>query len=583
MQKLIASIILIAVAQVLYGQSPNVLPGNKSKYLYDRWTILYGNDGHSSSIGNTSRKAMHNKAMDLVASGAYSDDVYYVIEDNSEFYDEVEVKEDSIVVYGDGFQRINNQVEEVFNPIQYRKPFLNVFYESEPFLYQVNNEHFKLRVRPLLNVQVGKEKGNDNTIFQNTRGLEIRGVLDDKLYFFSNILENQAGFPTYLNERIKKYKTIPGNGLYKGYKDKILIDMVGYDYLNAQGYLGYNLTNSVAIELGHDRHFIGDGIRSLFRSDYGHNYFYLKLNAQFWKLNYQSILAEMSPISSQQNPGEKLLPKKYTATHYLTYMPNKDLEFGLFETVVFSRENHFEFQYLNPVILYRAAEQFLDSPDNILLGLSARWNVLSKFQLYGQLILDEFRSEQITKKWWANKFGTQIGLKYINAFGVNNFDLQYEYNRVRPYTYTHRDTLTGFPRQSVASYSHHNQPLAHPLGANFSEHIVEMNYRPMGKVWLKSRLYYTLVGLDKNDGISYGNDILLVSSLRPGDYEVEMYQGEKTNILGADIKLSYELVHGLNIEANYLYRRQKSENNSNTLNYFGGGISYNLTSGIRNY
>ena len=55
--------------------------------------------------------------------------------------------------------------------------------------------------------------------------------------------------------------------------------------------------------------------------------------------------------------------------------------------------------------------------------------------------------------------GIQLGAKYIDAFGIKNLDLQLEYNRVRPFTYSHRD--------SVANYTHYNQPLAHPLGANF--------------------------------------------------------------------------------------------------------------------
>ena len=40
---------------------------------------------------------------------------------------------------------------------------------------------------------------------------------------------------------------------------------------------------------------------------------------------------------------------------------------------------------------------------------------------------------------------------------------------VRPYTYAHHN-----PQQN---YAHYNQPLAHPLGANFSEFLVMANYK----------------------------------------------------------------------------------------------------------
>ena len=49
----------------------------------------------------------------------------------------------------------------------------------------------------------------------------------------------------------------------------------------------------------------------------------------------------------------------------------------------------------------------------------------------------------------------QLGAKYVDAFGINNLDLQLEMNRVRPFTHSHND--------SISNYTHYNQPLAHPL------------------------------------------------------------------------------------------------------------------------
>ena len=48
----------------------------------------------------------------------------------------------------------------------------------------------------------------------------------------------------------------------------------------------------------------------------------------------------------------------------------------------------------------------------------------------------------------------QFGGKYIDAIGVKNLDLQAEINIIRPFTYSHNDT--------IANYTHYNQPLAHP-------------------------------------------------------------------------------------------------------------------------
>jgi len=341
------------------------------------------------------------------------------------------------------------QIDTVFKS---RNGLWNTFYKNPAHFFEL-----------FFNFRIGQEKEADEIIFLNTRGLELFGTLDDKFYFYTSFYENQSNFFNYINDFIDKYKAIPGQGNYKDFKSSIFGDLTGFDYSNAQAYLGYQLSTHVNIELGHNKHFIGNGIRSLLLSDFGQNYFYLKLNARVWKLHYQSIFAELSSLSPRQTPNTDLLPKKYMATHYLSFKPHKRFEIGLFESVVFSRENQFEFQYLNPLILYRTAEHFLDSPDNVLLGLNGRLDLFNNISLYGQIVLDELRLNEFFKStgWWGNKYGIQTGLKYINILGVSQLDGQIEANRVRPFTYTHYRENTIKPGQSISSYSHFNQALAH--------------------------------------------------------------------------------------------------------------------------
>src|SRR5213078_2100497 len=85
--------------------------------------------------------------------------------------------------------------------------------------------------------------------------------------------------------------------------------------------------------------------------------------------------------------------------------------------------------------------------------------------------------------------------KYIDAFGIKNLDLQLETNRVRPFTYSHYD--------SISNYTHYNQPLAHPLGANFQEFIGIINYQPLPKLFINSKTIYYTQGLDSN-GVNFG-------------------------------------------------------------------------------
>ncbi|MFZ1705599.1 MAG: hypothetical protein WAT79_14715 [Saprospiraceae bacterium] len=458
-----------------------------------------------------------------------------------------------------------------------RNPILKYFYRTEGHLLSVSTPSFQLYLNPVIHFQYSNEKDNQNIIFQNTRGAEVKGYIDKKVYFFAQILENQRSFPSYVDASIDKYKALPGQGFSKSFQSSIISNLKGYDYFNARTYIGFVPTKSIQLELGHGNHFIGNGIRSMLLSDFSNPYFYLKMNTRIWKFHYQNLFSEMSPISTLiYRGGDKLLPKKYTATHYLTFRPNNHFEIGLFETVIFARENHFEFQYLNPIILYRAVEHSLGSPDNVMLGLNVKWNFLKKFSVYGQLLVDEFKADEVFKKtgWWANKFGSQLGVKYMNAFGIDQLDIQVELNSARPYTYTHRDTLPGFLDYSVANYTNHNQPLAHPLGANFKEFVGVIRFKPTDRIFLQSRFLHSVVGVDK-DGLNWGQNILIPNDNRPMDFDNYIGQGLKTSIFQTSLDASYAFYHQCYIDTKVQFR-QTNDINETKLFIFSLGLRINM-------
>jgi hypothetical protein len=459
-----------------------------------------------------------------------------------------------------------------------RKGLFGVFYKNPVHLFEVNTDHFSFVINPFFNAQVGRERESGNPIFLNQRGLELFGTIDNKIYFYSNFQENQSNFFNYIKPFIDRYKAIPGYGLYKFYNSSIINSFQGYDYSNAQAYIGYPITKHVLLELGHNKNFIGHGIRSLLLSDFSHNYFNVKLNARIWKIQYQSIFAELSATTPRQTPNNELLPKKYMASHYLSLKVSRSIELGLFESVIFSRENNFELQYLNPVILYRTAEHFLDSPDNVLIGLNGKYNFLNHFSLYGQVVLDEFSFTNFFDDtgWWGNKYGIQAGIKYYNALSIDHLDLQVEYNRVRPYTYSHFQPSGVIVEQSVSNYSHNNQALAHPAGANFSELLVNIRYQPIQKVICRLRYMHTLQGRDI-DGLNYGSDILQLNTTRIADFGISHNQGSLSTVNMLNFDISYELFHDFYFDAKALWRRDKNKDLSNiNTTYIGGGIRYNI-------
>lgn len=81
-----------------------------------------------------------------------------------------------------------------------------------------------------------------------------------------------------------------------------------YDFLISEASISVRIAKHVSLSLGHGRHFIGSGIRSLLLSDFATPHFYLKFNTNVWRLHYQNIFAELSP-ESLGDEGNRLLPK----------------------------------------------------------------------------------------------------------------------------------------------------------------------------------------------------------------------------------------------------------------------------------
>jgi len=427
-----------------------------------------------------------------------------------------------------------------------KKSIAKRFYQTPANLYEVHIKDFDLVINPVIQVTVSKEKDNDETLYLNTRGLTLRGKIANKIGFYAYVTDNQEKDPMYVRDWEKRRKAVPGQGFYKQFKQN------GYDYFDARGYFTFNVTKYIDVTFGYDKNFIGNGYRSMFLGDAGSGNLFLKLKTRIWKLNYQNLFMELQ--NADDRVGDRLIGKKYAAMHHLDVAVNKWLNIGLFEGVIFGRKDHFDFGYLNPIIFYRSIEQQNGSFDNSVIGLDAKANIDRKIQLYGQLSLDEFLLSEIKKNrgWWANKWGIQIGAKYIDAFNIKNLDLQLEHNRIRPFAYSHRD--------SVANYTHYNQPLAHPLGGNFQEFIGIARYQPAPKWLAVAKLIYYQQGRDSNS-VSYGSNIFLpnVPPYRSGDFGYSIGSGWKTNVFSASFLLSYEWRENLFLELNAIYRKQDTK------------------------
>ncbi len=397
-------------------------------------------------------------------------------------------------------------------------------------LLQVDQKDYRIYVDPVFEFAGGLDQGHDSTFYYNTRGVWVNGNIGKRFGFNATFYENLSMFPTYLDSAVRKTRVVPGQGRVKRFGSS------DFDYAFATGCINFQLNRHFTFELGQDKHFIGDGYRSLLLSDNAFHYPYVKIVTDVWKVRYTNLFTEMRDLTRIDNNDEAPFLKKYTSIHYLDVNLGKHGSVGIFEAVVWHGDSAtgargFDLGYMNPFIFMRPVEFSVGSPDNVLLGINAKILINSRNLLYGQLMLDEFLLANVKsgKGWWANKQGIQAGFKSFDVFGVKNLYLQGEVNYVRPYTYQHRESL--------GTYSHHRAPLAHPLGANFWEAvgIARYNY----KRWnFDARLSYAVVGYDTS-GSNWGQNVLLSYETYEQEYGNRVGQGLKTTIMWAELNISY--------------------------------------------
>lgn len=426
-----------------------------------------------------------------------------------------------------------------------KKPLGKTFYQTPAHLLEKYGDDFFIAVNPLLNYRQYVETGNNSqNIFLNQRGASIRGGIGGKVGFSASVMDVQERGPLFFQDWVDSLQAVPGANFYKNFKQ------TGVDYIDARGSFTFTAAKYIQFQAGYDRNFIGNGYRSLLLSDFAGNNLFVKVNTRIWKFNYQNLFMELH-AGAGTNSNNNLVPRKYASMHHLSINATPWLNVGVFEAVVFGRKDRFEFGYLNPIIFYRAVESNLGSRDNALVGADFKANLAKRVQLYGQLMLDELNIAKLRQdaSWWGNKTGFQLGMKYIDVANISNLDAQVEWNRVRPFTYGHFD--------SVSNFSHYNQPLAHPLGANFNEWVLLLRYQPVGRLNLQARVIAWQQGRDSSaTGYNAGGNIFRLSGDgRTGEFGFRMLNGVRATGLNAAILASYEIRENIFLDLHALFRR----------------------------
>lgn len=445
-------------------------------------------------------------------------------------------------------------------------------------LLQVKKKDYWLTVDLLFDVQMGKDNSDIAYTFNNSRIVNVNGEIGKNISFSTTYSESQGRFAEYINSFITNTAAnvrpknseglVPGRGKTKGFKTD------AHDYPVAEAYLAYTPNKYMQFQFGNGKNFIGDGYRSFILSDVSSPTTYLKMKVDFWKLQYTNIwMWNTEPsLSAVSDPNEHA--RKYVAAHYLSINLTNKLNLGLFETAVSAGENGIDAGFLNPILFYRSLE-FNRGEDagNAIVGLTAKYKLNKNISLYSQLVVDEFSVGNLGDlSDWRHKYAYQLGVKYFDAFKVENLFLQLEYNHARPYTFAHKTP--------ILNYGNYSQPLGHLWGANFREAVAIARYKK--DRWSGSaKIIVGKKGFDLEDqAISYGGDIYQSYQDRFGDTGIEITQGNTAKIFMVDIQANYLINPSTNTSlfAGLSYRNFSSDT---PLTSFPSGGNTWLSIGVR--
>lgn len=238
----------------------------------------------------------------------------------------------------------------------------------------------------------------------------------------------------------------------------------GYSYkVDALANLVWKPFKYINLAVGKGNHQLGKGVQSLLWSGNGAPAYFGLAELTTAKLSYR---VQWNAISLVDNNNLKWIAQ-HTATIHLP----KKWQISLYEAVIWGAKDSvysrgFDWQYIAPTVIYRPTEFNGGSADNVILGLNWSGKLFKQINTYGQVVVDEFLLDEIRKNdgWWANKFGIQLGLSRQSK---RHF-MQAEFNAVRPFTYSHGNTVIAYTNQAV--------PLGPWDGAGFAQILGTYKY-----------------------------------------------------------------------------------------------------------
>ncbi len=246
----------------------------------------------------------------------------------------------------------------------------------------------------------------------------------------------------------------------------------------------------------------------------------------------------------------RAVQRKFLAAHRLEVAAHSRLFIGVGESVIYGNRGA-EFEYLNPLMLYHAAEHLLGDKDNNTLSIDFTAFPWRGHKFYGEIFIDDLSLEFPIGTYWGNKLAYLGGWYWAQPFGWRSGELRLEYARVDPFVYTHAD--------SVNIYEQDGDGLGARFGPNADRFTLQAAFQPHRDLRLISQLSFQRKGRGEIFQPHLPEDGNAKGFLAGTTVNSASYQFQFEDQLRRDIYLKLELAWERRHNADFMHALNKTQ------------------------
>lgn len=416
--------------EVVYNGSRPFTRREIAEYIYKMWNHFQGNPEKFSST-----------------------DIHQLHYLTLEFQEELQGKR-----LPDAYTQWKSRINKIFDS-KTLKPLNKLLYPNYRNFINLQYKEFNLSADPILSYseqqKVEVETGENYSLARLSNGFLFYGNLGKYFGFYFDLTDNHLSDQRYQTEKIPyqvweesgwPYLTRRDNGDFE-FDENVAYLTFDYKYF----YLSYGREYN-QWGIGHTG--------NVLLSTNSQLYDQIKFIIRYWRFKFTHITAFLQYISPEAREDIKSQPHidQYLSGNRLEINIGKGIQLGLSEAVIYG-DRSLQLGYLNPLSFFKSIEHYYGDRDNGVLDVDIEWRIFPGLKIYGEWLIDDITTTKLRTNWYGNKFAYQLGLFIVNPFDLKDIDFMVEYNRIKPYVYTHT-------YKDYNKYKHYDTILGHHIGPN---------------------------------------------------------------------------------------------------------------------